>query len=100
LSLLDPYSWALSAPVRTDDERLCRQVVEWVESLLRKESEKLAEAAVARLNAEYREELRTRGTIRLPDPSSLESVEEILKRARASLSEQQRRAIRGRHEAN
>jgi uncharacterized NAD(P)/FAD-binding protein YdhS len=94
LSLQDnpPFSWVLSDPVHTEEERLCRQVVQWVDVLRRTESPEYVDAAVARLTAQFRQELQTRGAIRLPDPSSLESFENLLNRARASLSQSQRRA--------
>jgi len=85
---------SVSIPADTAEGALCRQVIERVDTALHLEPDRAA-AAVARLEAEFFAELRTRGAIRLPDPLSLESVEEILKRARASLSEQQRRAILG-----
>jgi hypothetical protein len=95
-----PYTWSLRAPARSDEERLCRQVLEWVVNLLHREQPDRADAAAARLEAELHDELRTRGVIRFPDPSSLESVEDLLKRAEASLPEQERKDIRSRRGAD
>lgn len=83
LSLLDS---PLSLPARTDEERLCRQVVEWVKNLLRPESPASAEPAVARLEAEFREELCRHGEIRLPDPPSPTEIQEVLELARQAIA--------------
>jgi hypothetical protein len=84
----------VNIPVDTEEGWLCRQVVEGVRVALHQEPERAA-AVVARLEAEFFAELRRHGVIRLPEPSSLESVPELLAQARASLAEQQRRAILG-----
>jgi hypothetical protein len=89
----------LRIPADTEEGRLCRQVLAAVRAELAAEPDRAA-AAVARLKAEFAQELRARGAVRLPDPSSLESVEGLLRRARATLSEQQRRAILGSPEAD
>jgi hypothetical protein len=93
LSRDDPHPWALTAPARTDDERLCRQVVEWVGALRLTESPEYAAAAVARVNAEYREELRQHGAIRLPDPAGLPTAEELLEKVRATMTERERKTF-------
>jgi hypothetical protein len=61
----------LTAAVRTDDERLCRQVINWVERLLRDEAPDQVDAVLRRLDAEYRAEQEKHGTVRLPDPSTI-----------------------------
>jgi hypothetical protein len=89
---LDP---ALRIPVDTEAGRLCRQVVAAVRAELGDEPDR-AEAAVARLEAEFFAELRARGSIRLPDPPPGEPVEELLRQARARAVEHQRgRSPRG-----
>jgi hypothetical protein len=82
----------LSDPVHTKEERLCRQVVQWVDTLRLVASPEYADAAVARLNAEYRE-LRKHGEIRLPDSSSLPSNQTLLEFARKAMPEVERRAL-------
>jgi hypothetical protein len=61
----------LTAPVRTEDERLCLQVIEWVHRLLREEAPDRVDAVLRRLEAEYRAEQEKNGSVRLPDPSTL-----------------------------
>src|SRR5262249_12093428 len=82
LSLMDntTHPWALRAPAHTEDERLCRQVIEYVAGLLRGESEERAEAVVARLEAEYREELCRHGLIRLLVPPALPPARQLLEK--------------------
>ena len=82
LSLRDAYPSPLSVPAQTEDQRLCRQVIDWVDSDLRVESDERAAAGVARLNGEFQEGLRRHGVIRLPDPAALTPVREILEQAR------------------
>jgi hypothetical protein len=76
-------------PMDTEAGWLCRQVAEHVHGALREEPERAA-AVVARLEAEFFAEWGASGAIRLPDPASLEPVEELLRQARARLAEQQR----------
>jgi hypothetical protein len=83
--------------VRTEEERLCRQVVFWVGDRLAPEA---PAGAVARLDAELRTELQRPNGPRLPDPATLESVESLLARTRASLTDAQRRAVFGPPEAS
>jgi hypothetical protein len=78
-------------PMDTEAGWLCRQVAEHVSVALQKEPERAA-AAVARLEAEFFAELRAHGAIRLPDPATLEPVEELLQQARAWVAELERRA--------
>jgi hypothetical protein len=68
-------------PTSTADERLCWQVVSWVRSVLAPRPRE-ADAAAARLAAEFRGVLRSGGVLRLPDPSSLESPAALMDRAR------------------
>src|SRR5262245_43905561 len=84
LTLGDGNQSALRAPVSTDEDRLCRQVVEYVDRVLRKEGS-LESAAETRagLETEFRAALKSHGVIRLPDPSALTSVQELLDAARA-----------------
>jgi hypothetical protein len=77
---LDP---TLRIPADTEAGRLCRQVVAAVRAELGQEPDRAAEA-VARLEAEFFQELRQRGAVRLPDPPP-ESVEELLRQAWAAL---------------
>jgi hypothetical protein len=91
LSLADRRGSPLRIPARTEEERLCRQVVEYVRWALVEEPDR-AEDPVARLNAEFKEELDKQGSIHLPDTSALVSAQELLKQARAQLAETQRGA--------
>jgi hypothetical protein len=95
LAISDGYPSSFRPRARTDEERLCRQVVNWVVKLVRRERPEQADAVATRLDAEFLAERQARGAIRLPDSSSLESVEELLKRTEALLTNQQRRAILG-----
>jgi hypothetical protein len=84
LTLLDGIPSALRAPVSSDEDRLCRQVVECVHHVLWSEvSWEAAVEAVARLESEFRAAPREHGVIRLPDPSGLTPVQELLDAARA-----------------
>jgi hypothetical protein len=97
----DAYVSALRVPVRTDEERLCRQVVEWVHRLLLREaSPERADEVVARLEAEFLRERRAHGAVRLPDPATLEPVEDLLAQARAWIAEHERWAgpAKGQHD--
>lgn len=85
---VDPSLWRI--PARTDEERLCRQVVAWVSHRTPRDQ---ADAAVARLAAEYRWEVHAQGAIRLPDLASLEWPHELLARVRKSLSETERKCL-------
>jgi hypothetical protein len=84
------YPPPLRVPIRTNAERLCRQVADWVTPRLWEKDPAREAEVVARLEAEFREELRAHGAIRLPDPSALTPVQELLDAARA------RRAAQGR----
>jgi hypothetical protein len=85
-SLTDLYPSRLRFPAHTDEERLCQQVVQWVSFELADEPDR-REAAVARLEAEFKEALRKEGTVRLPDPLTLVPVQKLLAQARAELTE-------------
>jgi hypothetical protein len=76
--VVDP---SLNIPADTEEAWLCRQVVAFVGVELHEQPDR-AEAAVARLEAEFFAALRTHGTIRLPDASALPSGQELLERAR------------------
>jgi hypothetical protein len=95
LAFSDGYPSSFRPRARTDEERLCRQVVNWVANLVRRELPEQADTVATCLEAEFLAERRAQGAIRLPDSSSLESVEELLKRTEALLTKQQRRAILG-----
>jgi hypothetical protein len=87
LARVSPYD---SLP--THEERLCRQVIAWVNV------EKLraglpADAAVARLEAELRG-LKEHGPIRLPDTANRDLIEDLFRHARALFAEKQRRPTR------
>jgi hypothetical protein len=94
LSLLDRQSPRLGFHPHTNEERLCRQVMEFVVHELAEEPDR-QKTALARLQAEFRAELRMQRNIQLPDPSRLFSVEELLEEARADLAEQRHSAIQG-----
>jgi hypothetical protein len=73
-------------PVTTEDEAYCWHVALWAYLVLRDDSPDLAVEVVARLAAEVRAEAEARGSVRLPDPTTLESVERLLVDARAVTS--------------
>jgi hypothetical protein len=66
---------------RTDEERLCWQVISYVEAELWEEPGR-ARSVVARLEAELQEGLRKQGRIRLPAPPSPARLQELLDQAR------------------
>jgi hypothetical protein len=90
----DPNGPPLTIPLDTEEGRLCRQVILSAYYALRSEAPGRADAAVARLEAEFFAERRAHGALRLPDPVMLEPVEEVLKQARLWIAEQERRAAR------
>lgn len=81
----DLHASRLGFPAHTDDERLCQQVVLWVDAELA-EATDVREATLLRLKAEFQEELRKEGRVRLPDPLTLVSVQELLGRAQSELA--------------
>ncbi len=74
----------LRFPAHTDEEWLCQQVLGWVGWALAEEQDR-REATLARLEAEFKEELGTEGTVRLPDPLTLVPVQKLLEQAREEL---------------
>jgi hypothetical protein len=92
LSREDVYKSPWRDPVRTDEERLCRQVVTWVQQLLIREAPDRVSQVLDRLEVEFREALRDQGEIRLPGPSSLPALRGVLEQARAKMTEAQRPA--------
>src|SRR5262245_32853045 len=68
LSLMDSKAGGPRVPARTDEERLCRQVIVWAPTVLTGWPADEARSVTDRLEAEFWEELRERGVIRLPDP--------------------------------
>jgi hypothetical protein len=79
-----------SSDGRSEEERLCRQVIMYVTS--REDGGAEADAAAVRLEAELQEVLRREGTVQFPDPVCLPSAEELLEEARAMMTEAERRA--------
>jgi hypothetical protein len=84
----------LRIPADTEAGRLCRQVVLCADAALRFDGAGVADEVVARLEAEYFAAVRADGVFRLPDPASLEPVEEIMRQARAWIAAQERRTGR------
>ena len=95
LSLTDSKAGGPRLPARTDEARLCRQVIVWVPAVLKGWPADEAKSVTARLEREFWEELRERGVIRLPDPHSLEPVEVLLARARGAWELRRGRGILG-----
>jgi len=87
--------WVLTEPVHTEDERHCRQVVQWVSALGLTDSSEHVAAAVARLTAEYQEEARRHGQVRLPDRAGGTTAEELLNQARDTMTESERKRLFG-----
>jgi hypothetical protein len=81
-----------SVPAATEEERLCRQVVVYVRSLV---AERDRAAALARLDAEFKAERDKGDLIHLSDESSLPPVQELLEQARVELAD----TLRGTHRA-
>src|SRR5262249_13319841 len=77
LSLSDGPGSRLGLRKRTDEERLCRQVVDYVGRIIA-EDPKQTEAVLKRLEAEFEEELGRQGRIILPEPTSLLPVQKLL----------------------
>jgi hypothetical protein len=81
---IDPF---LGIPADTEAGWLCREVAEHVRVALHREPDQAA-AAVARLEAEFFQELRACGAVRLPAPPP-GSVEELLRQARARIAQRE-----------
>lgn len=90
-SLFDP---SLSIPADTEEEWLCRDVAVRVSAELCDEPER-ASAITGRLEAEFFAETFQHGAIRLPEPSSLTPVSELLEQARRRLTDARRQSDRG-----
>jgi hypothetical protein len=90
LAELDRYPSSLHLPLRTDEERLCGQVADWVSRRLWTEDPARARLAVARLEGEFREELRRHGAIRLPHRFADAQLPALLDRARLAWFQQER----------
>jgi hypothetical protein len=86
LSLLDVQESLLDVPGRTGEERLCRQLILYAGWELAAEPDR-ARAVVARMKADFNQELWQEGSIRLPDSSSLVTAQELLEQARAELTD-------------
>jgi hypothetical protein len=93
LSLLDSQTSKLCPRARTDEERLCRQVIDFVITELAGEPDR-QEVAVALLKAEFRDQLHRESGIQLPDPSSLVSVEGLLEEAAAERADRRHRVTK------
>jgi hypothetical protein len=92
LSRLGRIDASLRLPKNTAEERLCWLVIAQVKAVLSDEPPDRVEVVVARLEAEFWEELRQHGVLRLPDPSTLPSAQELLERARKAMIETERKA--------
>jgi hypothetical protein len=79
-------------PVDSEDEWLCWQVLEHVRVVLQEDPDR-AKVAAARLEGEFWEERSRHGEVRLPDPSSLTPIAELLQQARAVKREADRTAL-------
>lgn len=90
-------SWHFRFPGATDEERLCRQVLEYVHWELDKAPDR-GDAILARFEADLNQELRT-GAIRLPDLLTLVPVEKLLAQARVELIDQGIFPLRGERSA-
>src|SRR5262249_5054687 len=87
--------WVLREPVHTEDERVCRQVVQWVSSLALTDTPEQVATAVARLTTEFREELRRHGQVRLPDRAGQLTAQELLNKARSTMTDSERKRLVG-----
>jgi hypothetical protein len=86
---------AQPVPTHSPEEQLCWQVIAYV-AATPTDFPRARDAVAARLDAEVRGLLRDRGTIRLPEARSLASAEQLLAQARATMTESQWNAYRGR----
>jgi hypothetical protein len=91
-SLQDVDNSPKSDPVGADAERLCRQVMTWVEQRVIREAPDQASPVMDRLEAELRAALQEQGGIRLPGRSSLPPMREVLEQARSRMTAAQRPA--------
>ncbi len=91
----DPAEPPAPLPGGTEAERLCQQVVAFARVALADRPPAEAQAAVARLVAEFRAELGRHGAVRLPDPSCLTPVHEILEQVRQATTAAERQALFG-----
>jgi hypothetical protein len=80
-SNIDPQVQPPRLPPRTEEERLCWQVISYVDTELENEPGR-AGPVVARLEGELYEELRKHGLVRLPTPPSPARLQELLDQAR------------------
>jgi hypothetical protein len=85
----------LNLPELTEEERLCHQVIAWVGSAVAEEPPNRAAAVLARVEWELWDERGEGGAIRLPNPATLEPVQELLARTRAALTNAQQKALPG-----
>ena len=85
LSLFRVHDSVRDVPGRTEEERLCRQVITYAGWELLAEPER-ANAVVGRLKADFNAKLCQGGAIQLPDSSSLPTVQELLEDARVELT--------------
>ncbi len=94
-----PASVPLSAPPPaglpgdTEAGRLCQQVAAFLGVALEDRPPGEVAAAVARLEREFREAVYRRGEMRLPDPSSLPPVRDLLDRVRRGMTASERQAL-------
>jgi hypothetical protein len=78
----DTYALRDRFPAHTEEERLCRQVVQWVSAELANEHDR-QEATLARLEDEFKE--FKQGMVQLPDAGTLVPVHKLLEQAREKL---------------
>jgi hypothetical protein len=72
--------------VHNDEERLCRQVIWWVGATITRDGfPERVEATQRLLKDVLRAEIQKSGTIRLPEPATLEPAGELLERCRDML---------------
>jgi hypothetical protein len=90
LAFEDEHHLPRRPPLRTDEERLCRRVIDWVMAETGSEAPGRADEVLARLDAEF-QQWRRRGTNRLPDPSGLvPTAAELVEQAQAQLTGRRR----------
>jgi hypothetical protein len=94
----DPSSVPPYRGWRSEEERLCRQVMAFARQVLH-DDPPARDRAEARLAGQLQEELRNPGAIRRPDPAELEPLAELLERARAEQPGARHRTLLGRDRA-
>jgi hypothetical protein len=83
---LNQLDQSIPLPANSEAERLCWHVYSWARAVAREHGPARERTVLARLERQFREQLRAHGEIRLPDPASVEDVSALLARIGATLT--------------